>query len=1255
MAESQRGGGRFEVRECIGRGASGSVYRAFDLEHRREVALKRVASLGPEQRYLLKREFRALSALTHPNLVRLHDLVVEGDDCFYTMELVEGRDALASIRGDAGPGDALSAAGYQRLRHALRQLVRGVGALHAAGKLHCDIKPSNVLLDPRGRLVLLDMGLVREYRGRHAGGDDRGHLVGTLAYASPEQCWGEALGPASDWYSVGVLLYEALTGRLPFSGNASRQLATRREDAIPRASRIVPDCPEDLESLACELGHPDPARRPSHWEVLHRTKVDDPSGGPPAATAPGDLADDVAPAAVHAPIFVGRDAELAALHRGHTALARGRRSIVHIAGRSGIGKTALLERFAHELAGRQRTLLLYSRCLERETLPFRALDGVIDELSRHLLRHPDEILDVLDTTQLAALTRLFPVLGRVARGAEASAPALRAPDAAQLRRAAFDALARVLARVSRDHRIVIAIDDLQWGDVDSMRLLEDLFANDTTPALLLLLCFRSDERSTSPALRRLLDRRRGSPLARPTERIELGPMARAQTESLVRTLLERRGEYIAPERARSISQQSGGNPFLALELAHVRRECASDDEEGAGDLRAVVAGRLASLSRRERTLLETLAVSGSPTSISTLRQIAGDSAAATLRALEAHSLARASSSERGTRWEIYHSRLREVVLEVTDDERQRRHHYRLAITLEADPDAGPHRLVDHFEAAGERARAARHAIEAARHAEETLALDLAIELYERGLDLGGGEMERGALLAALGRVCADAGRGHRAARAFEEAARELAVLRPPDDAQLQQLRRRAAESYMRAGRYAEGIAASREVLRHVGVPFPENPRHGILRAALWTPLSIFARSLRRCGRAPRATTASRARLDALWSVALGMAGFDVVRAAGIQARYAYTAFRCGDTVDVARVLSNEATLLEMRGGERRRRRAHERRLEARRPAEQSGSATLLMHLQMNAATAALYGNRWRESVAHADRCAEIWRGQARSGTWEFVGAQIASFVSLAYAGELIELERRLEAALADAQAWDDQRALRGYQLGMPNLVWAALGDAGSARRRVEQSLRGLEHVSFGLPHYHGLLASVQLDLFEGDPAGAWLRLRDQWRPLLRSGLLFADFSEAEMRGLRARGAIARAAQRPPEARHELLGEAQRELQRLRRLHCPASAPLADAAEAGVLATRGEHSRALAALERAAAGFEALDMSMHLAATRLRIHAESDSGSDALERALGWSRRQHVTDPERIAAALVPGDFGAPHGRPSRRDESTGRP
>jgi serine/threonine protein kinase len=254
-------GGRFVVGEMLGRGGMGAVYDVRDLALNVDLALKTSLDSRRGRVEALQNEFRALQGVSHPNLVRLHELFHDDGRWFFTMERVRGVPFTAFVR-PAGLD-------LRRLRRALAQLTEGLLALHDVAKIHRDIKPSNTLVEAHGRLVLLDFGLI---------GDTRRAIpalmqgAGTVAYMAPEQASGTA-GPAADWYSVGVMLYEALTGVLPFDGTP-REILDRKLAEQPRSpSALAAGIPIELECLCMELLDKDPEKRPGGEEILEATET----------------------------------------------------------------------------------------------------------------------------------------------------------------------------------------------------------------------------------------------------------------------------------------------------------------------------------------------------------------------------------------------------------------------------------------------------------------------------------------------------------------------------------------------------------------------------------------------------------------------------------------------------------------------------------------------------------------------------------------------------------------------------------------------------------------------------------------------------------------------------------------------------------------------------------------------------------------------------------------------------------------------
>jgi serine/threonine protein kinase len=391
---------RFRFIRELGKGGMGVVYEAIDEERGARVAVKTVRDLTAESLARFKREFRALADVHHPNVITLGELFSEESDWFFSMELIEGEDFLEHVRPTGlrrpavkdppaapsasnevavavaptlrvSPLDApASTLDEGRLRAALLQLGGAIAALHAAGVVHRDIKPSNIRVTSAGRLVLLDFGLAIDAT------KDRSmtmSVYGTPAYMAPEQAMSGDVGPEADWYSVGVLLYEALTGVLPFDGSPL-EIMMRKQSHTPAPPRtLVPELPVYLDALCVGLLQFDPKQRPTAASVLR-------SLGATETTASASRAS----TADQAP-FVGREAELDAL-RAAFRDSRGAESVsVLVKGESGVGKSCLVRRFVTTLSLEEPELVvLAGRCYEREAVPYKALDGVVDALARVL-------------------------------------------------------------------------------------------------------------------------------------------------------------------------------------------------------------------------------------------------------------------------------------------------------------------------------------------------------------------------------------------------------------------------------------------------------------------------------------------------------------------------------------------------------------------------------------------------------------------------------------------------------------------------------------------------------------------------------------------------------------------------------------------------------------------------------------------------------------------------------------------------------
>ena len=248
---------RYQLLERLGSGGMSDVFRARDLMLERSVAIKVLHEnysndSAFQQRF--RQEARAAANLSHPNIVTVHDFGLDHGQLFIVMEHIPGKDLKTILR--------------QRGRYSVEEAIplivqacAGIGYAHRAGLVHCDIKPHNMIVTPDGRLKVTDFGIARALSTIMP--DERADVVwGSPQYFSPEQATGEAPSPASDVYSLGIVLYEVLTGALPFTAPTSEELARMHLEAAPiPPSEYVPDLPSALEQIVLKVLSKEPAAR----------------------------------------------------------------------------------------------------------------------------------------------------------------------------------------------------------------------------------------------------------------------------------------------------------------------------------------------------------------------------------------------------------------------------------------------------------------------------------------------------------------------------------------------------------------------------------------------------------------------------------------------------------------------------------------------------------------------------------------------------------------------------------------------------------------------------------------------------------------------------------------------------------------------------------------------------------------------------------------------------------------------------------
>ena len=718
-------GDRYQLVRELGRGGMGVVYLGRDLRREMDVAIKfRGVSHADATRWL-KREFRVVASLRHPQLVELYELVAHEASCYFTMEYLPGvdprrwvaRGAPSLLRELAEANTAVGAAGatevaspfvrgvmpiavdFERVRSVIAQLAEGLAFLHARGVIHRDVKPTNVIVVDDRIVKLLDFGLALGDRREELLARET-RIVGTAAYLAPEYLERLVVGTPLDVYALGVLAYELCTGAPPFGGTMHVLARLQQQLEIPRASTINPEVPHDLDQLIEAMLAAEPADRPTAHDIASRLT------GTRSRLR-------------HAPPlrFVGRDAELAHLV-ARIADPTPRARVVLLTGPSGAGKTALIdEALGRVRAGREEALAWRGRCHERERVPYRAFDSIVDDLATELAGAPWLAKDIEHS---AALVRVFPVLAPLVEAASTEVQPVA--DLRVERERALIALARMFEASLTAPRGVIAIDDLQWADDDSLELLALLVDRVARP--LTVLASWTTDAAPGARFESLLTR-----LASAVEVIDLGAMTVEQLARVIGELAPR-----APaNRLENAARLAAGSPYLA-EL--IGRELAEAD---IADPREAEIRRLDRLSPDERTVAEITALASGAATFEQLRavgELPSERLQSVLRGLELARIVRATPAGTGEPgYAFYHQRLRDTAHASMPPDTRRVRHERYAQWFEQRvPD--PAQLAYHWREAGDTARAQAAAISAGAAAEAQLAWGLAADWYARARELG---------------------------------------------------------------------------------------------------------------------------------------------------------------------------------------------------------------------------------------------------------------------------------------------------------------------------------------------------------------------------------------------------------------------------------------------------------------------------------------------------------------------------------------
>jgi serine/threonine protein kinase/tetratricopeptide (TPR) repeat protein len=1242
---------RFRIQRELGTGGMGVVYEAFDADRQARVAIKTLRQLTPDSLARFKREFRALQDVHHPNLVRLGELIAEENEWFFTMELVEGEDffsfvrptdprrqtfqqmATKSVSSDdvfalstspfaRGEEVAATANGFDeaRLRSCMRQLASALESMHDAGMVHRDVKPSNIRVEPTGRLVLLDFGLVTELDGR---GGSTGHgIVGTPAYMAPEQARATAVGPEADLYAVGVLLFEALTGRVPFPGTGIEILMSKQEEDAGRAAEEAEGIPPDLDDLCARLLRRDPAQRPTAAQLVRML-----------APLPERRSTRPAPPPQPAP-FVGRANELAALRKAHEEVREGATVTVLIHGESGVGKSALVRELVDALASDRKTCVLSGRCYEREAVPYKAFDGVVDALTRFLMRIPTHDVKTILPTKPGPLVQVFPVLRRVAAIAQLTTQPVPPMDPQELRERAFAALRDLLTRLAAEHTVVIAIDDVQWADADSVALLTDVLRPPEAPSLLFLGTVRTGggPAGTMPAgPHEELIRDLPSSIPGDVRVIVLERLPYEEACELATNLLTRAGASPTASAA-WIAEEADGHPLFidALTRYSVLGDGAqlAVHQQRAVRLDDALAAPIQRLDAAERRVLDLLAMSGRPVQQEVLAMAAeldGDSFARCIAQLRFALLATTTGIRGSDTVELYHDRIRVAVKQKIPRSARPELHQLLATAMESCGSADAQALALHWYGAGDEKQAARYATTAAEQATQALAFDRAATLYDWALRLKvGTEEERAELYERLGDALASAGRGAPAASAFRRAAKKGNESRALD------LHRRAADQLLRAGHFDDGLAAMRHVLAAIGMKLPSTPLTTLMTFLFWLGyLRVRGLGFKRRDTshiAPHELT----RIDTCWSVAFSLSITDTLRGATFELRTLALALEAGEIHRVARATALHAGYQASIAGRRGWARVERLLALAHSLAGEAGDKHSIGWAHGAHAIAHYTNGHFVSAMHHLREADRHWR-ETPGCAWELDTFKMFMVNNLAQLGRLREMCALAPKYLRETLERGDLYGAVNLRVGYANLRWLVADRADEAQRELDEAMAQWSKQGVHLEHFYELLARTNIALYTGAYAEGRARVDARWAPLQKALLFRVTSIRILARFMRARLALA-------DGSTVMIARAEADARAIAREKMEWSRPIVDLLLAACDHARGSTGRSIAGLRAALAGFEKADMALHAACVRGRLGAllDDDEGRALAAAAGAWMEAEGVAAPARIVAMMAPG-------------------
>ena len=713
---------RYRLDEELGKGGTGTVFRAHDPELNRDVSVKVLTNLGlgTDGRARLQQEAQSIARLNHPNIVAVYDVGELDEVPFIVMEYVEGSDLHRRAP------DVLA-----EIVNIARQVSLALQHAHEAGVIHRDLKPENVLVQPDGVAKLVDFGIARSVTSRMT---SEGQIVGTVYYLAPELALGQDYDGRADLYALGVMLYELSVGSLPFEQGDPLTIVSQHINAPPIPPRARnPEISPRLEALILQLMAKDPNERAASAAAVVEV-LDDPDLLDLAAVTDQEMA---VLGRIARGRFVGRKKELKQARTIWMQAMVGAGQTLLISGEPGIGKSSITRELATqaEISGGKA---LIGESYAEGGAPYSPFSQILRRMLPEASQNGSEMSEFV----IADLISLTPEL----RPNYPDLPEIPALDPESEQRRLFESMATLLSSLSEQSPILIVLEDVHWADSGSLAMLRYLARRMKDHPIMLVATYREVELDdTLPLQEMLVELNR----ERVASRLKLNRFGKDETRELLSTIFQ---EDVSLEFTEGIYNETEGNPFFIEEV------CKSLVEEGTlyfedgewhrpddmADLdipqsvRVAIQSRLSKLPDENLDSLRTAAILGREFDFETLAAASDldeDTLIDILEKAEHTQLIDEISGDRGGTFRFAHALIGSTLEEGLSGLRRRRMHHQVAEVIEELRPDDYESLANHYYESGDVDKALEYLLKAGDRALSQSAYNEARRHFGRALEI----------------------------------------------------------------------------------------------------------------------------------------------------------------------------------------------------------------------------------------------------------------------------------------------------------------------------------------------------------------------------------------------------------------------------------------------------------------------------------------------------------------------------------------